>query len=148
MKGIKAFYPNWGPFVLETIIDKERLKEEQLKQKLLEENELKNELKNEDNQKSEKEENDDKDLLLKVNQSIEDMKETLPQSLEINNVDNLVENKIENKIENNINKNTNIENLEDTLKISSEEINNPLEIIDINNIDDKEQEISLDIEVF
>ena len=137
----------------ETIIDEERLKEEKLKQKLLEENELKREAE----KKTETKETNDKDILLQVNKSIEDMNETLPKSLNINNIgdsgdigdaseetigeklnlDNISENKIET---------SNIENIEDTLKISSDEINNPLEIIDINNIDDKEQEISLDIE--
>jgi len=146
----------------ETIIDKEKLEQEKARMK------VKREIEEQEKQQQEKqvqqktdEVTDDKNDLLNLSNEIENLKNDMP-SLEIKSETSIIEkpqnislgkdtnklsenNVIENT-DNNDNSDTNINGTyDDSLKIN-DDIELPLEIMDLNKIDDIEPDISLDIE--
>ena len=164
----------------ETIIDKERVKEEELREQKLEKNK---QLLEEKEQLQEKQRNIDKikddtekDLLLNVNNSLDNVKKELPKMLEsINDIKNketddkhkheesvnanekillkeLETNNIDNKVNNNIykdldkDKNNDFEENPDIINISDDIIDKDLEILDLSTPIETEDNIKLDIE--
>ena len=153
----------------ETVIDKEKLEAEKARMKMKREMEELEKIKEQETVSEAKKNNENKDELLTISAEIDDLKKELPK-LNITQEDSIVENnqeislgkatnslteKIADDKSLNTSKNVvdsdsiddlNIENNNSSLSINNENVDEPLEIMNLDQIDNIEPDISLEIE--